>query len=136
MTYRKKLKQLPGQYQINLTADDIKNFSIVLANDLGEELTVGYSKEENAYYIDRTKSGRVDFEKGFAKKFTGPRLSKDNKLNLTLIVDVASVELFADDGLTVMTAIFFPNKTYNKAKIESADSFVIKELRFAELKSI
>ena len=131
-----KVKKLSGQYQIALTADEVKSFSIVLYNESGEELIVGFSKEENSYYIDRTKSGKIDFEKGFAKRYAAPRLSKSNKLDLTLIVDVASVELFADDGLTVMTGIFFPNKTYNKVKIKSDDSYLIKELNYSEMKSI
>ena len=32
-------------------------------------------------------------------------------------------DLFADDGLTVMTGIFFPNKTYNKVKINQMIPF-------------
>lgn len=131
-----KVKELPGQYQINLTANNAKSFSIVLSNDLGEEVVIGYNKEENVYYIDRAKSGKVDFQKDFAKRMTGLRLSRNNNINLMLIVDVASVELFADNGLTVMTGIFFPNKTYNNVKIKSPDDFSVNELSYAEMKSI
>ncbi len=131
-----KVKELSGQYQIHFTADQAKSFSIVFSNELAEELTVGYSKEENEYFIDRTKSGKIDFENGFAKRYAGPKLSKNNKLDVTLIVDAASVELFADDGLTVMTGIFFPNKAYNKAVIKSPNSFIIKELVYSKMKSI
>lgn len=131
-----RVKQLAGQYEINLTANKVQNFSITLSNDAGEEVVIGYNKEDSAYYIDRTKSGKVDFEKDFAKRMTGPRLSKSKNINLTLIVDAASVELFADNGLTVMTGIFFPNKPYNNLKINSPDSFVINELRYSEMKSI
>jgi fructan beta-fructosidase len=131
-----KVKELSRQYQIRLTADQLKSFSIVLSNELAEELIVGYSKEENEYFIDRTKSGKIDFENGFARRYAGPRLSKKNKLDMTLIVDAASVELFADDGLTVMTGIFFPNKVYNKAIIKSPNSFLIKELVYSKMKSI
>ena len=41
-----------------------------------------------------------------------PRISKSDSMNLELIVDSASVELFADGGLTAMTSIFFPTKRY------------------------
>ncbi|MEJ7677558.1 MAG: GH32 C-terminal domain-containing protein [Segetibacter sp.] len=130
------VKELPGQYQIKLTANEAKDFSITLSNGLAEEVVVGYNKEENEYYIDRTKSGKADFEKGFAKRMTGPRLAKSKNLNLTLIVDAASAELFADDGLTVMTGIFFPNEPFNNFKIKSPGYFVINELQYAEMKSI
>ena len=131
-----KVKEIPGQYQISLTTKGDKSFSIVLSNELNEKVVIGYNKEKNANYIDRTKSGQVDFEKGFAKRMTGPRLSKMDNLNMTLLVDVASVELFADNGLTVMTGIFFPNKTFNSVRIKSPDDFFINELQYDEMKSI
>lgn len=57
-------------------------------------------------------------------------------MNISLIIDVSSVELFADDGLTVMTAIFFPNKPYNQIHIQSSDNALIKKLEYINLKSI
>lgn len=131
-----RVKQLPQQYQINLRADQVKDFSITLSNNAGEEVIIGYNKQKNAYYIDRTKSGKVDFEKDFAKRMAGPRLSEGENVSLTLIVDAASVELFADNGLTVMTGIFFPDKTYNNVTIKSPGNFFINELVFSDMKSI
>ena len=59
-----------------------------------------------------------------------------SKMNISLVIDVSSVELFADDGLTVMTSIFFPNKEYNKIHIQSPDNVLIKKLEYINLKSI
>lgn len=36
---------------------------------------------------------------------------------MNLYIDVASVELFADDGATVLTDIFFPNEDFKMAKV-------------------
>jgi fructan beta-fructosidase len=47
-----------------------------------------------------------------------------------------SVELFADDGLLVMTAIFFPTKTYNKIELRSDDGAVIRKIKYAGLKQL
>ena len=71
---------------------------------------IGYDKASNSYFIDRTASGNVNFKEGFASRHTAPRIANTAKFDVTLIIDVASVELFADDGLTVMTEIFFPAK--------------------------
>ena len=57
-------------------------------------------------------------------------------MNITLVIDVSSVELFADDGLTVMTEIFFPNKPYNQIHIQSPESVLIKKLEYINLSSI
>jgi len=77
-----------------------------------------------------------DFHKDFAARHVAPRLTGKSKTNMTLIIDVSSVELFADDGLTVMTSIFLPNKPYNKMLIQSADGAVIKKLEYIRLNSI
>jgi fructan beta-fructosidase len=57
-------------------------------------------------------------------------------MKISLVIDVSSVELFADDGLTVMTELFFPNKPYNQIHIQSADGILIKKLEYKKLKGI
>jgi fructan beta-fructosidase len=122
-------------FKLVLTAPAANDFSIVLANEEGNELVVGYEKATNSYYIDRAKSGKTDFEKGFGKRHVAPRLSTDNKISLTLLADVASVELFADNGLTVMTDIFFPQKDMTKLYIKSANGMSVSNLQYTPLTS-
>jgi fructan beta-fructosidase len=57
-------------------------------------------------------------------------------MNISLVVDVSSVELFADDGLTVMTEIFFPNKPYDRIHLESSENILIKQMDYSKLKTI
>ncbi|MEZ0487420.1 glycoside hydrolase family 32 protein [Fibrella aquatica] len=116
-----------------LTAPAANDFSVVLANEQGDELVVGYEKSTNSYYIDRSKAGKTDFEKGFGKRHTAPRFATDNSLSINLLIDVASVELFADGGLTVMTDIFFPNQPLNKLFIKSATGISVSKLTFTKL---
>jgi fructan beta-fructosidase len=132
----KKTGKLSGPARISLTADKAESFTIILSNDLGEKLAIGYDQSSNQYFIDRTNSGKVDFEKGFGIKHTAPRLSTNGNLDLTLIVDNASVELFADNGLSVMTEIFFPDKLFSDINIQSSNNFKIKSLTFNKMKSI
>ncbi|HSN60035.1 MAG TPA: glycoside hydrolase family 32 protein [Ferruginibacter sp.] len=124
--------QIPST--INLTMDQAKDFSIVLSNSLGEEVRIGFEKANNQYFIDRTKSGKIDFQKDFGSKHVAPRFASGPKLNMTLVIDVSSVELFADDGLTVMTEIFFPNKPFDKVRIASPQKAIIKQLEYSTLK--
>lgn len=106
--------------QVGFKCNQSNNFSIMLSNDVGEELIIGYDKNNNEYYVDRTNSGKHDFNQEFAMKYTAPRISTTRSINISLIIDVTSVELFADNGLTVMTGIFFPNKIYNKIEVKSS----------------
>jgi fructan beta-fructosidase len=119
---------------LNLSLEELNDFSVLLSNSLGEELLIGYDKIKNQYFIDRSKSDKTDFKEGFAAKHTAPRFAGGSKMNLSLLLDVSSVELFADDGLTVMTEIFFPNSLYNKISIQSNANATIKSLEYRKLK--
>lgn len=130
----KKAGKLTGPARLALISDTLQNFSFTLSNDSGEKLVIGYDKGSNNYFIDRTASGKTAFEKGFAAKHTAPRLSGNQKIDLTMIIDNASVELFADNGLSVMTAIFFPNTPYSQIRIQSPDHFIIKTLEYSTMK--
>jgi fructan beta-fructosidase len=65
--------------RINLETDELKDFSLVIKNDSGEEVIVGYDKTQNQYFIDRTNSGKKDFHKEFAARQVAPRFVNDPK---------------------------------------------------------
>jgi fructan beta-fructosidase len=132
----KDLLALNGPFRVRLTADTIRDFSITVSNLLGEQVVIGYAGQQNAFYIDRTQSGKINFEKGFAARHTAPRLLGTHNLDLTLIIDNASVELFADGGLTVMTSIFFPNKPFNGLRLQAPGRFTIASLEYSNLKAV
>jgi fructan beta-fructosidase len=121
--------------RLNLNFQESKDFALTISNDVNEQTIIGYDQKENQFFIDRTKSGKTDFQKDFAAKSVAPRLTSAS-MNISLIIDVSSVELFADNGLTVMTAIFFPNKPYNQIHFKSADNLAIKKIEFIKLNSI
>lgn len=121
---------------LDLTSDTLEDFSITLLNDISERLVIGYDKIKNQYYIDRTNSGNTSFHKEFAAKHIAPRCTGTLKMQVSLLIDVSSVELFADEGLTVMTEIFFPAKPYTKIQIELPNKGVIKKIEYTSLKSI
>ncbi len=122
--------------RINLSINKINNFSLVLSNELGEQLVIGFDKKQNQYFIDRSISGKTDFQKDFAAKHVAPRLTDNATMKISLIIDVSSVELFADNGLTAMTEIFFPNQPYNQIHLQANDSIIINKLEYINLKSI
>ena len=74
-----KTGKLTGPVSVHLTADELKDFTMTLSNSLGEKLLLGYDKANNKYFIDRTHSGKVSFEKGFAARHTAPRFSTTKK---------------------------------------------------------
>ncbi len=94
-----------------------ESFSVVVSNRVGEQLEIGYNGESRTYYIDRTKSGNFAFEKSFSSIALAPRTSKNPDIKMHIILDVASVEVFCDDGETVMTDIFFPTVDFTEVSL-------------------
>ncbi|MDB5146409.1 MAG: glycoside hydrolase family 32 protein [Mucilaginibacter sp.] len=110
--------KLLAQSMLKANIPSLNDYTITLSNSLGEELIIGYDKKANQYYIDRTKAGKVDFQKDFKGRFVAPRFATTKASDLTLVIDGTSVELFADQGLTTMTAIFFPNKPFDRVAVK------------------
>lgn len=132
----KESGNIEGPCRIKFQSAKIDNFTLTLFNKEGEKLVLGYDKAANQYFIDRSASGKIKFEKGFGVKHTAPRIETNEKMEIDLIIDNASIELFADSGLTVMTAIFFPTTTFSDIRLHSNSGFKINSLEFVRLKSI
>ena len=111
----------PSQMEMVLdfeTEDAAANFGVELSNSKGERYRIGYDAAAHQFYSDRTQSGDLAFSEKFgAKVHTAPRISQNKNIRLHLFFDVASVELFADGGATVMTDIFFPGENFTSVKI-------------------
>jgi fructan beta-fructosidase len=114
-----KLGGINLPYMLKFDLAQAEDFSLTFSNNRGEALVIGYEKGANQYFIDRSKAGLSDFSQQFAAIHTAPRLGGADGLSFTLLVDVASVELFADNGLTAMTSIFFAQHVYDKISIRS-----------------
>ncbi len=123
---------------INFTISELKkdSFTFKLSNKEGDLLTFGYDGADNTFYIDRSKSGRTEFSKTFSnKKSIAERISGSGKLTGSILLDKTSIELFFDEGSTVMTEIFFPNAPFETLSIETvSQDFILDLLEVNELK--
>jgi len=129
-------RALPDQFKIKFSLDRLNTYTLKFQNDAGEQLLVGYDKEEGRYFIDRTKSGEVSFNPNFAKILYAPRLATTANSDITMVFDASSVELFADHGLSVMTSLFFPRQPFNRLVFINSKGIAIKNLEITPLKSI
>lgn len=94
------------------------HFAIELANTKGERFTLRFDSATNQFFSDRSQAGRHDFSPAFAQKqTTAPRTRNACAMKLHLICDRASCEIFADEGETTLTEIFFPSEDFVTAKL-------------------
>jgi fructan beta-fructosidase len=74
-----------------------------------EETIVGVDKEKGRIFLDRTHSGRTDWSPEFPARISAPlKHSQANSIRLEIVVDRNSVEVFAEDGETVLTGLIYP----------------------------
>jgi fructan beta-fructosidase len=128
---------LPGEgkaWELDLQTESKTHFHIRLLNDAGEEIMIGYNLETNAYFIDRGLSGKVAKARLFSRKIEAPRYAQDKTIRLKVIIDASSVELFADGGLSVLSAVFFPTKKMNRLVIGSQENMRVRQLLLNALK--
>lgn len=126
--------KVPGdKFQLKLTTKQLASFSVVLSNRKGEELVIGYDQKANQYYVDRRRAGNASFSDKFSGRHPAPRLARGPAMDLTLLVDACSVEVFADQGLTNITELFFPSQPLTTLKVRSDSGLVLQEVRYAKM---
>jgi fructan beta-fructosidase len=128
-----------GELKLDFDLDqtDATEFGIEIFNAKNEKVQIGFNKKSNQFYIDRSKSGEISFEKNFAAKHIAPRSSKDKKLAMHLFIDHSSVELFADDGGVVITDVFFPSDKFTGIRLYQRDgSAKLTRGKLYELRSV
>jgi fructan beta-fructosidase len=100
--------------EFELPARGEADFGLELLNAQGERYRLGYSSRINSFYSDRRQAGQTLFTDNFAKdRHYAPRPDNARKMTWHVFFDHASMEIFADDGRTVMTEIFFPSTPFS-----------------------
>ncbi|MFN4975715.1 MAG: glycoside hydrolase family 32 protein [Bacteroidota bacterium] len=87
-------------------------------NDMGDTLQLRYLINQAVIEVDRTRAGVKDFHPNFGRIIRGKRINNGNELNIHLIMDRSSLELFADEGSLVMSVLVFPNSSYRGRQIK------------------
>jgi fructan beta-fructosidase len=115
------------------------NFGIELKNANQETYRTGFDAASNHYFSNRTNTGKIDFSEKFAPRVhLAPRKTSGNRIKLHCYLDVSSAEIFTDDGMTVMTDVFFPTEDFIQINVfsEGDGGVELKGFTFYNLESI
>lgn len=78
-----------------------------------QETRIGYDRSRGEVFVDRTRSGNTNFHPRFAGRHAAPVSLREGKIDLHVFIDTSVVEVFADDGATVITDRIFPDPDQN-----------------------
>ncbi|UVI33801.1 glycoside hydrolase family 32 protein [Paenibacillus spongiae] len=73
------------------------------------ETIVGYVRQEQELFVDRSRSGDTAFHEKFPGRHTVKLGGTRDRLKLHIWVDKSSIEVFAGDGEAVITDLIFPD---------------------------
>ncbi|MCB7482272.1 glycoside hydrolase family 32 protein [Christiangramia sediminis] len=122
--------------EIRFKINDLKEttYNFRLANAVGEEFIVSYDHAKRQFSMNRSHAGQTDFSDKFASEIaTAPRISDSDSLSAIILLDKTSIEMFFDDGKTVITEIFFPNQPWDEFSFASLEDFTVSNLEAYEL---
>lgn len=109
------LVELELTFDLSDTA--ITEAGFILKNSKNERLVVGCNRAEGNFLIDRRNAGKSSFSEKFPRIDKAPYAIEGSILKLNAWIDVASIEIFVDDGRLAMTEIFFPNEDFTEVQL-------------------
>ncbi|MCB1129981.1 MAG: glycoside hydrolase family 32 protein, partial [Verrucomicrobiae bacterium] len=119
----KSLEPLPETLEVTVEFEKVRpesRFAMALVTGENEETVVGY--ENGAVYVDRTKSGKVNFDPRFAARHHAPVRVDDGRLSLRIFLDRSSVECLSADGLVSITDLVFPTAGSRKIELRAENA--------------
>jgi len=133
--------QIPGalgravEIEATFTLRDAARFGIKVHTGSGQETVIGYDPPTRQVYVDRSRSGSVDFSRDFAGVHRAPLEPRNGTVTLRILVDWSSVEVFGGQGQVVITDQVFPDPSGDGVQVFAEqgsvqlDSFQLWQLR-------
>lgn len=116
-----------------------KDFQLKFGNSLSEEVVLTMIGDEKQFFIDRTGSGKVDFQENFAgvQQMPVPNLP-EGEYEVRVLIDHSSIEVFINKGQYVMTTQLFPNEKYTDLTIENLgdNEIIFEDLTVRRVKGV
>jgi fructan beta-fructosidase len=88
-----------------------------LSNAAGEEVIVGVTRAPLEVFVDRRRSRRTPFHAEYPGRHAGPVAWRDGTITLRILFDRSVVEVFANDGETVVTDRVFPTQPLDRLEL-------------------
>jgi fructan beta-fructosidase len=124
-----------NQSEIKFTIKE-PTLKLIFSNDAGDSLDMIIDKESKTMSFNRAKSGKTDFNDKFVSGVQKMDMGNlpEGLIEVRMLLDHSSIEVFINKGQYVMTNQIFPNSDYTKLSIENKASELLKVDDFTERK--
>jgi fructan beta-fructosidase len=97
------------EIKVEFALGTAREFGIKICTDNAEETVIGYDAQTQDLFVDRRRSGDSAFSVKFAGVHRAPLPPEQGKIRMHIFVDSCSVEVFGNDGYTVISDLIFPH---------------------------
>ena len=137
------LVPLDGTYEIKLTTDNQseirfttahRDFVLSLKNDSKDSLAIAMNGKGKMLNFDRRNSGLTDFKDNFATGVQEMPIDNlpEGAIEIRILLDASSIELFVNQGQYVMTNQIFPRDTYTTLEFLNTSGKELEVSAFSE----
>lgn len=128
---------LPVEMKIKLLLNEQEKITFDLCIKDSAKLILTYDPGLKSLSLDRTASGKVDFDESFPAIMKAPVQKKNGELYLHIFLDTSSIEIFVNGGEYVLTSRFFPEAIDQLLRVRTeSSSGMLKSFDIWRLKSI
>ncbi|MCA9266217.1 MAG: glycoside hydrolase family 32 protein [Planctomycetales bacterium] len=116
-----ELNDLTLELEAVLKPGDARSVGFRIRTGENEFTEIAYDRNDSGVYVDRTKSGIVDFHDAFAGRHIAPARTIQGEISLRIFVDRSTIEVFVNGGEAVISDRFFPTSRQATVEIFSGD---------------
>lgn len=114
----------PGELELTFNRPKSGFVEVCLHNPDGEVLRLGFDVDKEAFYGDRADAGEVEFSpRKFPRRHwaaCAPNDDGNDHLDMRILVDTSSVEVFFNQSEIAYTALTFPTSPYSSVSISAS----------------
>jgi fructan beta-fructosidase len=123
---------------VEISPEEASEVGLKVRKGEGEETVIGVDTKKSTLFVDRTRSGNVGFDTHFPSRDAGPiTLVAGKSARFHIFVDRSSVEVFGNDGETVISEAIFPKSSSDEIELYAHDGHArVLKMDVWNLKSI
>jgi fructan beta-fructosidase len=107
----------PSEIELALSRGDWKEIGFRLKNAGGEEVVVGVTAQPLELFVDRRRSRATPFHDAYPGRHAGPITWRGETLSIRVLFDQSVLEVFGNDGQTVITERVYPTRPYDRLEL-------------------
>lgn len=129
-----KLDLKTYRIRVKTAADHLGSFTLKVRKGTTQETSIIVDAERQEIRFDRSRSGALTGNQIFSDIQIAPLRSTNRQVELDILVDNCSVEIFADQGQTMISNQIFPDSTSTSIQLTAPESVHFEYFRVSELK--